>query len=644
MLLVTASRFARAAAALLLVAPFVLSAPAPLSAASFYVPTLPGLVQDKNHPVNIYAGHLLSDPSGSFATPSKQVLGHLYFVLLKARRTADKERLIIWFNGGPGCSSFDGLMMEVGPWRIDGKGGLKMVEGGWDEYAHVLYLDQPVGTGFSYASTDNYVKELDQARTLVVSAHVNQFLTNFYEVFPEMRRVDTYLAGESFAGQYIPYVASGILKTTLLKTPLKGIAIGNGWIDPIAQYPAYYDFARASGLVTAGSNADKKAKKALETCYETLNTLNKTRDFIPVNVDNCDIMNEVGRELLQVVNGETRCVNVYDVRLSDTYPSCGMNWPPDLHSVTDYLRRRDVVSALHATDKSEAWTECQGSVYSSFELKTSPASVTLLPSILDQIPVMLFAGDQDFICNYMGIEKLIDNLEWKGAKGMQGAPVLPWVLNGTEAGFWTTARNLTYVKISGASHMVGFDVPMAAHDMMLRFMGVDLSLATAGLPARLPSSVGDDVRLGVLTPPTPSTDSSAPTSTTTVEQDKARWEAYYNAGSAALVLVLVLLAIGLFFLYRSRRKQGAPGVKLSRENDFAEETIPLHDNIHLNGRDDEIETRQRKGKGREGAPAPASRSVLGEAIFDAGGSDEDEDEDEDEDDRNHSHNRGFQDE
>lgn len=72
--------------------------------------------------------------------------------------------------------------------------------------------------------------------------------------------------------------------------------------------------------------------------------------------------------------------------------------------------------------------------------------------------------------------------------------------------------------------MVGFDVPMVAHDMILRFMGVDLSLATSGLPARLPGSVGEDVRLGVLTPATPSADSSMPTSTTTAEQDKARWE------------------------------------------------------------------------------------------------------------------------
>lgn len=42
-------------------------------------------------------------------------------------------------KGGPGCSSFDGLMMEVGPWKVDGKGGLKTVEGGWEEYTHMVY-------------------------------------------------------------------------------------------------------------------------------------------------------------------------------------------------------------------------------------------------------------------------------------------------------------------------------------------------------------------------------------------------------------------------------------------------------------------------------------------------------------------------
>ena len=108
------------------------------SAASFYVPSLPDLHQDSAPPLHIYAGHLPSEPSSS-SSPANAVSAHLYFFLIKARRTADKERILFWFNGGPGCSSFDGLMMEVGPWRVDGKGGLRVAEGGWEEYTTMVY-------------------------------------------------------------------------------------------------------------------------------------------------------------------------------------------------------------------------------------------------------------------------------------------------------------------------------------------------------------------------------------------------------------------------------------------------------------------------------------------------------------------------
>ena len=76
------------------------------------------------------------------------------------------------------------------------------------------------------------------------------------------------------------------------------------------------------------------------------------------------------------------------------------------------------MAAFHATAKQEAWTECQGRVFQEFRVHKSPASVTLLPGILQKIPVMLFAGDQDYICNYLGIEGLIEGMEWNGSKGL----------------------------------------------------------------------------------------------------------------------------------------------------------------------------------------------------------------------------------
>lgn len=159
--------------------------------------------------------------------------------------------------------------------------------------------------------------------------------------------------------------------------------------------------------------------------------------------------------------------------------------------------------------------------------------------------------------------------------------------------------------------MVGFDLPEIAHDMMLRFMGVDFSLgATVGAAAKLDSAIGDDVRPAIHVPSSSNGTASLPTTTGMSDDDKARWEAYYNAGSAALIFVVIGLAVGLFFYFRRRsRFRKAHGVSLAQD----EETIPLHANGTAVDGDDS--GRRRKGKAKETYPdSPAG----GEPIFDVG--------------------------
>ncbi|KAG1752379.1 alpha beta-hydrolase [Suillus paluster] len=547
------------------------------SAASFYVPNVPGLHQDTTHPLHIYAGHILSDPDAASAA-STDILAHLFFVMVKARKSADKERLMFWFNGGPGCSSFDGLMMEVGPWRVDGEGGLKTVEGGWEEYTTMVYVDQPAGTGLSYTSTNHYVHGLQQATDQLL-----EFLRTFYKVFPEYETVDTYLGGESYAGQYIPYFADGILSSEL-RIPLRGVAIGNGWIDARNQYPAYLDYAVTHGLVDESSQHYKDSKEATDRCMSEFRSITGHE---PIHVDRCEDV---------LVDGQEKCVNIYDVRLEDDEPFCGMQWPPDLKNISSYLTRQDVLRALHAEAKSESWVECLGRVGNELRDYLSPSSVTLLPGVLEKIPVLLFAGDQDFICNYMGIESTIKSLTWNGEKGLGKVQTKSWTVNDSPAGTWVSSRNLTYAKIFNASHMVPYDVPDIAHDMILRFMGMDFSAIVDG-SARIPSTVGDDVKPIFL-------DSgdlplSSPLPGKTPEQTKAQWEAYYNAGSIVLIFLLIAIAIGLCIWCRLRRRP----VRLLR-NPQSEENIPKR-------------KRKRKGKGR------AVEDESGTPIFDVG---EDEEE------------------
>lgn len=98
-----------------------------------------------------------------------------------------------------------------------------------------------------------------------------------------------------------------------------------------------------------------------------------------------------------------------------------------------------------------------------------------------------------------------------------------WSVEDQPAGTWVSSRNLTYVKLFNASHMAPYDVPHAAHDMILRFMGMNFS-AIVGGSAKIPSSIGEDDAKPIFQPGS-ETGAAGPTGTSkTPEQDKAMWE------------------------------------------------------------------------------------------------------------------------
>ena len=100
--------------------------------------------------------------------------GNLFFWHYQNRHIANRQRTVIWLNGGPGCSSMDGALMEIGPYRLKDDSHLTYNDGAWDEFANLLFVDNPVGTGFSY------VHELQEMADQMVI-----FLAKFFEIFPE---------------------------------------------------------------------------------------------------------------------------------------------------------------------------------------------------------------------------------------------------------------------------------------------------------------------------------------------------------------------------------------------------------------------------------------------------------------------------
>ena len=363
-----------------------------------------------------------------------------------------------------------------------------------------------------------------------------------------------YIAGESYAGQHIPYIAKAIQFNNNLPIQskvwkLSGLLIGNGWISPREQYNSYIPMALKSGIVKEGSDQEKSLQAQQDTCTKLLN---EPGGDDKVNVDGCE---SVLQMILKNTQKDEKCYNMYDLRLRDSFPSCGMNWPPDLETVTPYLRRQDVVQALHISkDKKSGWTECSGAVGSNFNPKSVP-SVQILPEILQTMPVLLFSGDQDLICNHMGTEELIHNMEWNGGKGFElspgtWAPRKHWTFEGEPAGLYQEARNLTYVLFYNSSHMVPFDYPRRTRDMLDRFLGVDIA-SIGGNPAdsRLDGQKGVETSVG-----------GHPNSTKAIEDEaekleEAKWAAYYKSGEVALVVVIILASVWGFYVWRDRRRR-----------------------------------------------------------------------------------------
>jgi len=467
----------------------------------------------------------------------------------------------------------------------------------------MLYIDQPAGTGFSYTSTDRYVHTLEEA-----SSQFMEFMRNFYKVFPEYQNMDTYLGGESYAGQWIPYFADAILNSNL-GIHLRGAAIGNGWIDARRQYASYIDFAVKVGILEENSEAWKKAKVRTDECMADIGRITSPE---PITALKCEgLLLDVMEVREKIVNGQPMCINIYDVRLDDTSPACGMNWPPAIKPVTTYLDRDDVVRALHAEKHPGSWIECRGRVHQEMHERLSDSSIIVLPKVLQRIPVLIFAGDQDLICNYVGLEAMIQAMEWNGATGLGNVQTKSWSVAGAPAGTWVSSRNLTYAKLFNASHMAPFDVPHVSHDMILRFMGVNFSAIVDG-SAKIPSSIGTASKPHFLENLPTATATTAADTGKSPQQAKAMWEAYYNAGSAALVLALIFGIIGIFVWCRTRKRR-SPRLPVNQHG----EDVPLN-HVPLDEDGDEDAFRQRKSKGKERAVEPGTPAP----IFDVGDSDE----------------------
>ncbi|SMN18078.1 similar to Saccharomyces cerevisiae YGL203C KEX1 Protease involved in the processing of killer toxin and alpha factor precursor [Maudiozyma saulgeensis] len=455
------------------------------------IPGLSKITDSKSIP-EMYAGHI---PLFGWDTEDKKVpedFGYFFWRFHDKSLPWDDDddddnddnnegTLIFWLNGGPGCSSMDGALVESGPLRIDDKGNAYLNQNSWASRADMVFVDQPAGTGFSAikkGSNENTIPLDDNLED--VALHFCQFLINYFKAFPQDINKKIILAGESYAGQYIPHIATVILnyeqhpelQENMPHFNLAALLIGNGWIDPVTQSLAYLPFAIDNNLVNQDTPGFNNLLKTHEDCQKKINTKNENDDE-QFSIPECD---NIINQLISVTktrddDNNEQCLNVYNYELKDSMPACGMNWPADVSYVAQFFGDKNVRDALNINEEwaAENWIECRKDVMNHMSNKGSKPSIEFLPGLLERgLNVVLFNGDKDLICNNRGITDMIKSMKWGDQLGFSdNAENYDWIFRqqtkrdtDVAAGYVVYDRNLTFISVYNASHMVPHDKPV----------------------------------------------------------------------------------------------------------------------------------------------------------------------------------------
>ncbi|CAH9093983.1 unnamed protein product [Cuscuta europaea] len=253
--------------------------------------------------------------SGTF--PSKHYAGYvtidestgksLYYYFVQSERSPLEDPVILWLNGGPGCSSFDGFVYEHGPFNFelgntsDSLPILHINPYSWTKVSNIIYLDSPSGVGLSYSEneTDYVTGDLKTA----YDSHA--FLLKWFEQYQEFLSNPFFIAGESYAGVYVPTlsyeVAKGIDAGIHPILNFKGYMVGNGVADDEFDGNALVPFAHGMGLIS-----DALYEEVVSECHGK---------YYETNSSTCD-------DRLNKVDADIANLNIYDI-LEPCYHSKG---------------------------------------------------------------------------------------------------------------------------------------------------------------------------------------------------------------------------------------------------------------------------------------------------------------------------------
>eukprot|EP00243_Klebsormidium_subtile_P010679 TRINITY_DN577_c0_g1_i1.p1 TRINITY_DN577_c0_g1~~TRINITY_DN577_c0_g1_i1.p1 ORF type:complete len:590 (+),score=177.93 TRINITY_DN577_c0_g1_i1:122-1771(+) len=382
----------------------------------------------------------------------------MFYFFFESRGNKSTDPVVLWMTGGPGCSSELAVFAENGPFKIDNETlELSWNPYGWDKVSNLVYVDQPIGTGFSYSHDPRDIVHTEKG----VSEDMYDFLLAFYEAHPEYKDHDFFITGESYAGHYVPAVAAKVHAMNKAKQGphfnLKGIAIGNGLTQPDIQYGAYADFAYQNHLISKITYEGLRIKYPV--CAMAIHACG-TKGSI-----SCIAALYICQTIVVRILAEANNINVYDIRKKcDFAPLCY-----DFSYLDRFLNQPAVKKELGVEDRY--WVACSPTIQTAMLADIMRNLEPKIPALLeDGIRFLNYAGESDFICNWVGNSRWVAVMEWSGQEAYNKAPWVNFTVDGEFAGNFTGTDVLGFLKVKDAGHLVPMDQPKNALEMLRRFI------------------------------------------------------------------------------------------------------------------------------------------------------------------------------
>ncbi|XP_075233194.1 retinoid-inducible serine carboxypeptidase-like [Lycorma delicatula] len=386
----------------------------------------------------------------------------LYYINTVKEIEATNHPLVIWLQGGPGASSTGyGNFEELGTLYKN----LSERESAWTKHVNVLYIDNPVGSGFSYVENESlYVKNNHEIAVDLVT-----FTKEFYKKFEKFSKTPLYIFTESYGGKMTVEFAYNLyqeIKQHKLKINFKGIALGDSWISPIDSCLTWAPYLLNTGEIDMeGYNiihkVAQKLKSEIETgqwsqATDTMNFLQRVVSMMSPGIDFYNIL--YGSDIGAVLTNDKKDQNNNENKLF-------------LYKFSQRLK--SVMDEVKETFKSVIPSYVEWSSQSSYVQKNLKEDLmkpvtNYVEKLLNEtnLQVVVYNGQLDLIVDTPGTLNWVQRLQWPGGERWKRVPRIEFRTEFKQEGFVKTYNLFTFYWINRAGHMVPADNPYGALEML----------------------------------------------------------------------------------------------------------------------------------------------------------------------------------